>query len=61
MASPHYTVREDWLALTQEEILASGQAILDAHHHLWDRPEGRYKAEELRTDVGTGHDVRASL
>lgn len=61
MASPHHTVREDWLALTQEEVLAPEQPVFDCHHHLWDRPEGRYRAEELMADVGAGHDVRASL
>lgn len=59
--APHHRVREDWLALTQEEVLAPEQPILDAHHHLWDRPEGRYAADELQLDVGQGHDVRASL
>jgi len=61
MASPHHKVREDWLALTQEDVLAPLQSILDCHHHLWDRSEGRYGAAELMADVGTGHDVRASL
>lgn len=61
MASPHFPVREDWLALAQEDILAPEQPIFDAHHHLWDRPEGRYRAAEFMADVGAGHDVRASL
>lgn len=61
MASPHFPVREDWLALAQEDILAPEQPIFEAHHHLWDRPEGRYRAAELMADVGAGHDVRASL
>lgn len=61
MASPHHSIRADWLALAQEEILAPAQPIFDAHHHLWDRPEGRYRAQELMADIGTGHDVRASL
>jgi predicted TIM-barrel fold metal-dependent hydrolase len=61
MASPHHKVREDWLALTQEAVLAPGQAIFDAHHHLWDRPEGRYRSPELMADMAAGHDVRASL
>ena len=60
-ASPHHAVREDWLALAQEDVLAPEQPILDAHHHLWDRPEGRYRTEELMADTGTGHDVRASV
>lgn len=61
MASPHFIVREEWLALTREDILAPEQPILDAHHHLWDRPDGRYRSEELMADVGDGHDVRASV
>jgi predicted TIM-barrel fold metal-dependent hydrolase len=61
LATPHYTVREDWLALAHEEAIAPEQPILDAHHHLWDRPEGRYVAEDFLHDVGQGHDIRASL
>ena len=60
-ASPHHMVREDWLALVQEDVLAPGQPIFDCHHHLWDRPEGRYRADEFIADIGSGHDVRASL
>ena len=59
--SLHHTVREDWLALTREDVLAPGQPIFDCHHHLWDRPEGRYRGAELMADMGAGHDVRASL
>ena len=59
--SPHHPVREDWLVLTQEEVLAPAQPILDAHHHLWDRPEGRYRAAEMMADMDAGHDLRASL
>ena len=61
MAGPHHIVRDEWLALAQEEVLAPGQPVFDCHHHLWDRPEGRYRAEELMRDLGAGHDVRASL
>lgn len=60
--SPHPRVRADWLASSDpEEILDPDQPILDAHHHLWDRPEGRYRADDLLTDARSGHDVRASL
>jgi L-fuconolactonase len=61
VGSPHHAVRDDWLALAEEEILAPDQPILDAHHHLWDRPEGRYGVAELLADAEAGHDVRASL
>lgn len=59
--SPHHAVREDWLALAHEDVIAPDQPILDAHHHLWDRPEGRYVAADFLRDVGQGHDIRASL
>ncbi|RYH06569.1 amidohydrolase [Tropicimonas sp. IMCC6043] len=60
-ASPHFPVRENWLALVEEDVLAPEQPILDAHHHLWDRPEGRYVTADFLQDVRSGHDVRASL
>lgn len=59
--SPHYPVRKGWLALAQEEVLAPGQVIFDCHHHLWDRPWGRYQTKALLQDLGSGHAVRASL
>ncbi|SPF81761.1 amidohydrolase family protein [Pseudoprimorskyibacter insulae] len=61
MTSPHFPVRPDWLAQRREAVLAPEQPIFDCHHHLWDRPEGRYRAEELMTDAQDGHDIRASL
>jgi len=59
--TPHFPVREDWLSMAGEEVITPDQPILDAHHHLWERPEGRYRAEELHEDVISGHDVRASI
>jgi L-fuconolactonase len=47
--------------LESEPILLPEQPILDAHHHLWDRPEERYVIEDLLKDVTSGHDVRATL
>jgi len=59
--SPHIAVRPEWLAMRQEDILLPEQAIVDPHHHLWDRPSGRYLLPELMADVSTGHDVRATV
>jgi len=61
VSSPHHPVRENWLALTREEIIAPEQPIFDAHHHLWDRPEGRYVTTDLMDDIGKGQNVCASL
>lgn len=54
-------VRPDWLASVQEEALDPGQPIVDAHHHLYDRPGNRYLLDELLKDLRSGHDVRATV
>ena len=42
-----------WLARRPPEaILEPGLAIIDPHHHLWDRKQHRYLLDELRADVG---------
>ncbi len=67
MFDPSYThrnfpqVRPEWLALRREEVLDPGQRIIDPHHHLWDVPGSRYLAPELAADLGSGHDVRATV
>ena len=60
-ASPHFRIRPSWLAQSDEDVLTPEQPILDAHHHLWDRPEGTYKSSEFAEDCTSGHDVRASI
>lgn len=65
MSAPSHThqipVREDWLATTVEEALDPAQPIVDPHHHLWDEPGWRYLLDELRADIASGHDVRATV
>lgn len=61
LASPHHKVRNDWLSLVDEPVIAPDQPIFDAHHHLWDRPQSRYLASDFALDAKDGHDVRASL
>lgn len=59
----HYLpVREEWLATTREAPLDPAQPIVDAHHHLWDRPGWRYLLDEFLADIAAGgHDIRASV
>lgn len=57
----HLSVRPDWLALHQEDILEPELPIVDAHHHLWDRPENRYLFADLLVDLAAGHNVRATV
>ena len=56
----------DWLALTQEEILEPELPICDPHHHFWDKrperiPYQRYLLPELLADVNQGHNVRSTV
>jgi predicted TIM-barrel fold metal-dependent hydrolase len=59
--SRHAPVRPDWLAKHQEEIIEPDLPIVDPHHHLWDRPNNRYLFAELLEDVGSGHNIRATM
>jgi predicted TIM-barrel fold metal-dependent hydrolase len=53
--------RPDWLALHSEEIIEPERTIVDAHHHLWDRRGDRYLLDEFTDDLGTGHNVVATV
>jgi L-fuconolactonase len=53
---------ETWLATQpQEPILDPDLPIIDTHHHFWDRPDHRYLLDELLADLGTGHNVVATV
>jgi predicted TIM-barrel fold metal-dependent hydrolase len=54
-------VRPDWLALRQEEILEPALPIVDAHHHLWIRDGIPYLLPELLEDLGSGHNIVATV
>ncbi|MBY5496031.1 amidohydrolase family protein (plasmid) [Rhizobium leguminosarum] len=57
----HIPIRPFWLATCQEEALQPGQRIIDAHHHLFDRPGWRYLLDDLLVDIGEGHNVQATV
>ncbi|BCG04248.1 amidohydrolase (plasmid) [Paraburkholderia sp. PGU19] len=59
--APHLPVRPEWLALRDEPVLEPALAIVDAHHHLWDRQSGRYLADEFGKDVASGHRVVSTV
>jgi L-fuconolactonase len=61
-ASPTYiSIRPDWLATRDEDVLDPAMPIVDTHHHLYDRPGVRYLMDDYLQDTATGHDVRASV
>ena len=53
----HPPADPQWLALRTEAALEPGLPIVDAHHHLFDRPARRYAAEDLLADLAGGHRV----
>ena len=53
--------RPDWLAQRLEQILDPARAIVDPHHHLWDRGGQRYLIEEISADLASGHNVIATV
>jgi len=51
-----------WLAAAPPEpILEPALPIVDAHHHLWERPGHRYLLHELLADLASGHNVVATV
>ena len=55
-------VDHDWLARAEpEDVLEPDLPIVDAHHHLLDRPDGRYLVPDLAADIGSGHNVAATV
>lgn len=54
------TEHDRWLGLVPEEALEPDLAICDAHHHLWDRPDGRYMRDDFVEDA-KGHKVVSTV
>jgi predicted TIM-barrel fold metal-dependent hydrolase len=53
--------KPDWLALREEEVLDPARLIVDPHHHLWDRGGQRYLLDDMTSDIGSGHNVIATV
>jgi predicted TIM-barrel fold metal-dependent hydrolase len=49
--------RFDWLSLRSEAAIDPIQPIIDPHHHLWNRNDSTYLANELLADTGSTHNV----
>ncbi len=56
---------DSWLGQVTEPTLEPELAIIDPHHHLWDRRDGRierrYMLDEILADTGSGHNVTATV
>ena len=60
-SNPRYFPNPTWLAQRQEEALEPELAIVDPHHHLWDRDEHRFLIRELLADTGSGHNITQTV
>lgn len=49
------------LPAARELALEPEQIIIDAHHHLYERPGIRYLLNDILLDICSGHDVRATV
>ena len=58
---PSVPVRPDWLARTREQAEEPDLSIIDAHHHIWNRPHEVYMADDLLADLTAGHNVIATV
>lgn len=60
--SSHLAIREEWLGRRREDPLDPALPIVDPHHHLIDRPEsGTYLMPDLLKDIGSGHNIVATV
>lgn len=57
----HPPANPDWLALHEEPVLEPDLAIVDAHHHLFERTDWRYGLDGFDRDLADGHRVVASV
>jgi L-fuconolactonase len=50
-----------WHATNMEAAIEPALPVIDAHHHMWERPPEFYGLPALLEEFGQGHDVRASV
>ncbi len=50
-----------WLDQVSEPIIDPGRAIVDPHHHLWERASWTYLLEDLWNDTASGHRVEKTV
>jgi predicted TIM-barrel fold metal-dependent hydrolase len=50
-----------WHARYSEAAIEPELPVIDAHHHMWDRPPEHYGLYELLYEFNQGHDIRASV
>lgn len=61
VAGVHASIRPEWLKLVQEDLLVPDMPVIDAHHHLWDRPGNQYLAEQFGQDLQSVSQISGSV
>jgi len=59
--SHHLPQRPEWLAQVREEIIEPELAIIDPHHHLWEREGNRYLLDDILEDTSSGHRIVSTV
>lgn len=59
-ASPDHFIDTAWLESYQEATLEPDLPIIDCHHHIW-ALGSPYLAPQLRDDLSSGHNIRATV
>ena len=54
-------VDQAWLDRLTEPVLEPELSVIDPHHHLWVRDGNIYLLPELLADLGSGHNVIATV
>lgn len=54
-------IDQAWLDRPTEPVLEPERPIVDPHHHLWVREGNTYLLAELLADLGSGHNVIATV
>lgn len=52
---------DNWLSKVEETVLEPEIPIVDPHHHLWLRSGYTYLMPELAADLGSGHNIAATV
>ncbi|MBH52999.1 MAG: amidohydrolase [Opitutaceae bacterium] len=52
---------QEWLDQVQEPTLDPDRAIVDPHHHLWNRGGWTYELKQLWRDTGSGHNITQTI
>jgi len=59
MGTPGKNFRDG--AAVSNDVVFPDLAIIDAHHHLWVRPESRYLIDDFAADLASGHRVESTV